>query len=54
LVVFKGTGSYSQYFTKVGRNSDFWGMWRLYTRHIPQKSGLFKMFRELLILKIRY
>jgi hypothetical protein len=38
----------SQYFTKVGGISDFWGVWRAYARHTPQKSGFFKMFRELL------
>jgi len=35
---------------KVGRISDFLGMWQAYARHIPKKSGFFKMFREVLIM----
>jgi hypothetical protein len=39
-----------QYFTRVGRISDFWCAWQAYACHAHQKSGFFKMFRELLII----
>jgi hypothetical protein len=41
----------NQYFTKVGRISDFWGVWQADARPTPPKTGFFRMFRELLIIE---
>jgi hypothetical protein len=49
----RAENGYNQYFTKVGEVSDFWYVWRAYARHTYQKSGLFKMFFELLTINSR-
>jgi hypothetical protein len=48
--MFKQAQTHIQYFTKVGGISDFWCVWRAYACHTHQKSGFFKMFRELLTM----